>query len=215
MRPRGGCWRDGLCAVALALAQHAAATEVGVVGLFPGKAVLVIDGGTPRTLEVGAKSGDVRLIAVEANLAVVEVAGKRQRIGIGEQVYSAAAGGPAVISLNADARGHFMTTGTINGAAARFMVDTGATLVAMGAGDARRANIDYAKGESGTMMTANGPLRVWRVSINALRIGDVLLNGVDAVVQEQDMPMVLLGMSFLNRMEMQRSGETMTLRRRF
>jgi aspartyl protease family protein len=200
------------------MAHNATAVEVGVVGLFPGKAVLVVDGGSPKTIEVGVKmAGGVKLLAVEGTEAVVEIDGKRQRIGIGQQVYSVGGGGngPAVISLTADARGHFMTSGTINGSSAHFMVDTGATMVAMGAADARRANIDYAKGESGTMVTANGTVRVWRTTINALRIGDVLLNGVEAVVQEHDMPIVLLGMSFLNRMEMQRSGDTMTLRRRY
>jgi aspartyl protease family protein len=207
-----------LCFALVPISHDLHAFEVGIVGLFPGKAVLVVDGGTPRTIEIGAKTQEgVKLIAVEGSEAVLEIGGKRQRIGIGEQVYSVggSGNGPTVISLTADANGHFMTSGSINGSGARFMVDTGATMVAMGAGDARRANIDYAKGESGTMLTANGPVRVWRVSINALRIGDVLLNGVDGVVQERDMPFVLLGMSFLNRMEMQRSGETMTLRRRF
>ena len=202
----------------LLMVHNADAVEVGIVGLFPGKAVLVIDGGTPRTLEVGAKTADgIKLIAVEGTDAVLEIAGKRQRIGIGQQVYSVggSSNGPAVISLTADARGHFMTSGSINSATARFMVDTGATMVAMGASDARRANIDYARGQSGSMMTANGAVRVWRVTINSLRIGDVALSGIDAVVQEHDMPIVLLGMSFLNRMEMQRSGDTMTLRRRF
>jgi aspartyl protease family protein len=198
--------------------DSATAVEVGIVGLFPGKAVLVVDGGTPRTLAVGSKTPEgIKLLGIEDGEAVLEFGGKRQRIGIGQQVYSVGGGGngPTAISLTADANGHFMTSGSINGSVARFMVDTGATMVAMGAGDARRANIDYAKGVSGTMLTANGPVRVWRVSINALRIGDVLLNGVDGVVQEHDMPFVLLGMSFLNRMEMQRSGETMTLRRRY
>jgi aspartyl protease family protein len=208
------------CAIGLLtlMVRNASAVEVGIVGLFPGKAVLVVDGGTPRTLAVGAKTPEgIKLLGIENGEAVLEIGGKRQRIGIGQQVYSVGGGGnaPTAISLTSDANGHFMTSGSINGSVARFMVDTGATMVAMGAGDARRANIDYTKGVSGTMLTANGPVRVWRVSINALRIGDVLLNGVDGVVQEHDMPFVLLGMSFLNRMEMQRSGETMTLRRRY
>jgi aspartyl protease family protein len=48
-----------------------------------------------------------------------------------------------------------------------------------------------------------------------VRVGDIVLNNVDAAVHSQDMPLALLGMSFLKRMEMQRSGDTMTLIRRY
>lgn len=203
-------------AMTVLLAGGAGAAEVGVVGLFPGKAVLVIDGGGPRTLAVGAKTPEgVRLLAVDENDAVVEVAGKRHRIGIGQQVYSSAAAASGVVTLNADGKGHFTTIGTVNGASVRFIVDTGATFVSLGASDARRASIDYTKGEPGTVMTANGTARAWRVKLNSVRVGDVVLSDVDGAVQENDLPVVLLGMSFLNRMELQRSGETMTLRKRY
>ena len=96
-----------------------------------------------------------------------------------------------------------------------FLVDTGATLIAMGKTDADHANIDYRKGEPGMSMTANGPTRVWKVTLNSVRVGDVMLNQVDAAVHEQDLPIVLLGMSFLNRMEMKREGQTMTLKKRY
>jgi aspartyl protease family protein len=199
------------------LAGAACAAEVGVVGLFPGKAVLVIDGGGPRTLAVGAKTPEgVKLLSVDENDAVVEVAGKRHRIGIGQQVYSSsAAAGGGVVTLNADGKGHFSTIGTVNGASVRFIVDTGATFVSLGAADARRASIDYAKGEPGAVMTANGVARAWRVKLNSVRVGEVVLTDVDGAVQENDLPVVLLGMSFLNRMDMERNGETMTLRKRY
>jgi aspartyl protease family protein len=85
----------------------------------------------------------------------------------------------------------------------------------MGMADAIRANVDYQKGQTGAMMTANGSVRVWRVKLNSVRVGDVLLNQVDAVVHESNLPVVLLGMSFLNRMEMKRDGQTMTLKKRY
>ncbi len=178
---------------------------------------MVIDGGSPRTLSVGAKTPDgVKLLAVEDDGAVFEINGKRHRIGIGQQVFSnGGTGGGESVSLSSDASGHFMTVGTINGAPMRFMVDTGATVVSLGASDARRANIDFARGEPMTVMTANGTARVWRVTLNSIRVGGVQLSGVEAAVHETDLPIALLGMSFLNRMEMQRNGETMTLRRRY
>lgn len=205
------CCLGGLCA------PVATASEVGVVGLFPGKVVLSIDGGSPRTLSIGEKTAEgIRLLAVEGDDAVLEIDGKRSRISIGQQVFSSVSGGRTqTITLTANGNGQFMTSGSVNGAGVRFMVDTGATFVSLGASDARRAGIAIGSGEPGTSLTANGAIRVWRVRLDSIRVGDVTMTGVDAAVQESDLPVVLLGMSFLNRMEMQRSGDTMTLRKRY
>lgn len=208
---------SSLCAMACALATlPARAADVGLVGLFPGKAVLVVDGGAPRTVAVGASVSGVRLIAVDQDGAMVEVGGKRQRLAIGQHAHAAGEGGSAqTTSLTADSRGHFITTGTINGATVRFMVDTGATSVALGAADARRANVNLGNGRPIMVQTANGVAQAWLVTLNSVRVGDVTLNGVEGTVHQQDMPMALLGMSFLNRMEMKRDGQTMTLRKRY
>lgn len=192
------------------------AVDVGVVGLFPGKAVLVIDGGVPRTVPVGGSVSGVKLIAVSEGSATVEIAGKRQRLAIGQHAHAGGDGGGAQsTSLTADSRGHFITTGTVNGATVRFMVDTGATSVALGASDARRANVNLANGRPIMVQTANGVTQAWLVTLNSVRIGDVTLNEVEGTVHQQDMPVALLGMSFLNRMEMKRDGQTMTLRKRY
>jgi aspartyl protease family protein len=191
------------------------AADVSVVGLFPGKAVLVVGGGNPRTVAVGKTIDGVKLVGIEDDRAIVEIDGKRHKLRIGEQAYSGGGSGPQVISLTADARGHFVTTGTVNGATVRFLVDTGATMVALGASDARRANIDLKNAQPGVTMTANGAAQVWRVKLATVRVGDVVLNDVDAAVMGHDMPQALLGMSFLNRMEMQRDGVTLTLRKRY
>lgn len=192
------------------------AADVGVVGLFPGKAVLVIDGGAPRTVPVGANVSGVRLIAVDQDSATVEIGGKRQRLAIGQHAHSGGQGGEAQnTSLTADSRGHFITTGTVNGATIRFMVDTGATSIALGASDARRANVSTANARPVMVQTANGITQAWLVTLDTVRVGDVTLNGVEGMVHQHDMPIALLGMSFLNRMEMKRDGQTMTLRKRY
>lgn len=192
------------------------AVDVGVVGLFPGKAVLVIDGGVPRTVPVGGSVSGVKLIAVGEDSATLEISGKRQRLAIGQHAHAGGDGGGAQsTSLTADSRGHFITTGTVNGATVRFMVDTGATSVALGASDARRANVNLANGRPIMVQTANGVTQAWLVTLSSVRIGDVTLNEVEGTVHQQDMPVVLLGMSFLNRMEMKRDGQTMTLRKRY
>ena len=117
--------------------------------------------------------------------------------------------------LTADARGHFYSTGNINGSTVRFLVDTGASMISLGAGDARRIGVDPAKGVPGVANTANGQTVVSRVKLNSVRVGEIELNNVDALVHQHDLPVTLLGMSFLNRMEMQRNGDTMTLIKRY
>ena len=65
------------------------------------------------------------------------------------------------------------------------------------------------------MQTANGTATAYRVKLDTVRLGDITLNNVDALVHDQDMPWVLLGMSFLNRVEMRREGSNLTLIKRF
>lgn len=216
----GKAWRvanSSLFALFCAFAAIPAwAVDVGVVGLFPGKAVLVIDGGAPRTVPVGANVSGIRLIAVDQDSVTVEIGGKRQRLAIGQHAHSGGHGGETQnTSLTADSRGHFITTGTVNGATIRFMVDTGATSIALGASDARRANVSTANARPVMVQTANGITQGWLVTLDTVRVGDVTLNGVEGIVHQHDMPIALLGMSFLNRMEMKRDGQTMTLRKRY
>lgn len=194
----------------------AQAADVALVGLLPGKALVVIDGGKRQTLVVGAVTAEgVKLLALESGAAVFEIEGKSRRVALGQSVVSTAGAERPAATLIADARGHFVVPGNINGVAMRFLVDTGATFVSLGAADARRARIDASKGTPGMSMTANGPVRVWRVKLESVKLGNITLRDVDASVHEQDMPVVLLGMSFLNRMEIHRDGSSMTLTQRY
>jgi aspartyl protease family protein len=209
--------RDLILFASLSLIPFSAiATDVGVVGLFPGKAVLVIDGGNPKTFSVGASvSSSAKLVAVDPSSATLEINGKRQTIALGEHVNRAEPSGPAKVTLKADGRGHFMAQGQINGGTIRMLLDTGATMIALSAADAVRLGIDYRKGQPGMVNTANGAAPVYRVKLNTVKVGDIELNQVDALVQETGLPFALLGMSFLNRTEMRREGEQMTLTKRY
>lgn len=124
-----------------------------------------------------------------------------------------AAPNSGAISLMADGRGQFYTGGTINGVAMRFVVDTGATFVSLGAADAARAGIKYRQGQPATSNTANGQMRTWLVTLDSVSIGGVTLRSVGAAVSESDHP-VLLGMSFLKRMSVNVDGQVMTLKAR-
>jgi aspartyl protease family protein len=207
----------GLAALGMLCSSPARALDVAVAGIFPGKVVLVVDGAAPRTVAVGGTTPEgVRVVAVEGEQAVVEINGRRETLRLGERVVNRGSTGAAqTVVLNANAQGHFVTTGAVNGAPVTFIVDTGATTVTLGSTDARRAGIDYRKGEAGYSMTASGPAEVWRVKLDAVRLDGVVLRDVDATVLANDLPVVLLGMSFLNRMQMERSGERMILRRRY
>ncbi|HZZ94637.1 MAG TPA: TIGR02281 family clan AA aspartic protease [Usitatibacter sp.] len=206
-------------AFALALgAPGAHATDVNVIGLFPGKAVVVINRGTPHTMSVGESTSDgVRLVSVDRGSATVEVDGKRERLEMGQHFETAAASGTrTTVTLPADSRGQFVTGGQVNGAYLRFMVDTGATYVSIPVSEARRLGIDLAGARRGATMTANGPVTVYKVNLDSVTVGGVTLYNVEATVHPMPgMDVGLLGMSFLNRMEMRREGETLTLTKRY
>jgi aspartyl protease family protein len=120
------------------------------------------------------------------------------------------------VMLSADGLGHFATNGQVNGLPMRFAVDTGATFISLPAREASRLGIDYRAGQKAVMETANGDAFAYRVKLDTVRVGDVTVNNVDAVVMEGDsLPVALLGMSFLNRMDMHRDGQIMTLTKRY
>jgi aspartyl protease family protein len=204
--------------VAALAAGGALATDVNVIGLFPGKAVVTINRGAPRTLSVGETTSDgVKLVAVDSRGAVIEVDGKRESLEMGQHFESASqTGARQSATLAADSRGHFVADGQVNGTHMRFLVDTGATLVAIPAADAVRLGIDYRKGRQGMSQTANGPAVVYRVMLDSVTVGDVTLLNVEGIVHDSaGLDVALLGMSFLNRTEMRREGANLMLIKRY
>jgi len=206
-----------LLALALGLvATGAAAQDVGLAGIMGSRALLMIDGGEPQAVAAGQSLAGVKVVSVHGDHAVVEIGGRKRPLRVGQHaIGAAAADGAGTIVMTADNQGHFYVTGSVNGAAVRFMVDTGATMISLGATDARRIGLDFNRGQKAMTQTANGQTVVSKVKLDTVRIGDVTLHNVDALIHQNEMPMALLGMSFLNRMEMQRDGGTMTLRKRF
>ena len=212
------CRNFSLSLVALAFfGMPALAADVTLVGLIGAKAIVVIDGGAPRTLAPGQKTAEgVLLLGTEKDAASFEIDGKKRTLRMGQAYSAAARAGRENVTLSADARGHFVTMGSINGGSVRFLVDTGATMVALPASEAKRLGINYLQGQRGQVQTANGVAVAYRVKLDTVRIGDIEVNNVDAVVSENDaMGVILLGMSFLNRMEMKRDGQSMTLTKRY
>ena len=192
------------------------AASVSVVGLFKDKAIVSIDGGKPRTLSVGQTVQGVKLVAADSDSASIEVDGKRRTLAMGQSFAGGAATGERQsVSLTADARGHFAAMGSLNGYPMSFLVDTGATSIAINAAEARRIGLDYKAGQAVGVGTAAGMVPAWRVTFNTVKIGGISINQVEGLVVESGLTVPLLGMSFLNRMEMTRDGQTMTLTQRY
>jgi aspartyl protease family protein len=202
----------------LLFATQAYALDISVVGVFPGKAVLVVDGGLPKTYSAGDKiNDDTKLIATDGSSATFLIDGKRETIALGQHV--AKAGGSAEskrsVTLQADSQGHFVTLGQINGSTVEMIVDTGATNVALPAAEAARIGLPYKRGRRGMSNTANGVVPIYLIKLDSVRIGDIVLHNVEASIHESPLPITLLGMSFLNRTDMRREGNRMTLTKRY
>ena len=192
-----------------------AETHLNVVGLFSGKALVSINGGAPQSIGAGQTKNGVKLISADSESATFMVEGKRQTLKMGQGASVAGSAGPVSndpVSLYADSRGHFTGNLSINGASLKYLVDTGATTVALNSGDAKFAKIDYENGEKVPVNTANGVVTAYLVRLNTLKIGTITLNNVEAIVNEGGSPaIVLLGMSALNKLDMKRDNSVMTL----
>jgi aspartyl protease family protein len=195
---------------------NAGAQDVGLAGVMGSKAMLMINGSEPQSVAVGQSLDGVKVVSVQGDQVVVEIGGRKRPLRVGQHaIGAAAADGSGKVIMTADNQGHFYTTGTVNGVSVRFLVDTGATMISLGASDARRIGLDFNRGQKGMTQTANGQSAVSKIQLDTVRVGDMTLHNVDALIHQTEMPMALLGMSFLNRMEMQRDGSTMTLKKRF
>ena len=213
-------WHVAFGTLLLAVIGTAHAESVALAGMLGSKALLVVNGSAPKTVAAGESHQGVKVISTSGDQAVVEQSGKRVTLRVGESPVSTGsaglyAGRGTRITLNESGGGHFMASGQINGRAVQFMVDTGATNIAMSVLDADRAGLAYKAGQPVQMNTANGVAQGWRIKLNTVRIGDVEVFDVDAVVIPQAMPFLLLGNSFLSRFQMRREGTLMTLDKRY
>ncbi|VTU27370.1 clan AA aspartic protease [Variovorax sp. PBS-H4] len=197
----------------------ACAQSVTLTGTIGSRAILMVDGSAPKTVAVGETFQGVKLLSMTPEQAVVEAGGKRvalrmdQPVSIGGGVLGG--GGGTRIVLPASSGGHFMTQGAINGRSVNFMLDTGATTVALSAADAQRIGLDFSKGRPVRMNTANGTAQGYMVRLSSVRVGDVEVYDVEAIVSQQPMPYVLLGNSFISRFSMRRDSDQMVLEKRF
>ncbi|GMQ55215.1 retropepsin-like aspartic protease family protein [Halopseudomonas aestusnigri] len=208
-----------LLGVGLAVASLAsAATEVRVVGLFANAAVVNIDG-QRHMLRVGKPPvNGVELIAADSQTATLRVDGQTRQFGLQrEYTEGFAQSERQQVSIPRGEGGHFRVTGSINGQTVSFMVDTGATSVSMSSVQARRLGIDYAL--SGTPVraaTASSAVDGYQVTLARVKVGDIELSNVQALVLEGRFPLeVLLGMSWLSRVRMDEQDNLLLLERKY
>jgi len=214
-------FRWAIAALLLALAQWPAwAQKVALTGLMGQRALIVIDDAPPAVIAPGETRDGVTLISVSGDQAVVEILGRRQSLRVGEVPVSVGgrAGGPAAgtrVVLTAGPGGHFISSGQINGASVRFLVDTGATQVSMSAQEADRIGLQYRSGTPVLMSTANGAVQGFQVHLTSVRLGEVEIYNVQAIVTANPMPYVLLGNSFLTHFQLKQENSSLTLDKRF
>jgi aspartyl protease family protein len=198
------------CAIAL--------EKIVVLGLFKDKAIVEIDG-RKRSLTAGATSPEgVRLIAANSSEALIEVNGKPGTYTLGTHIGStyASVSPQATVQIWPDATGMYTVDGSINQFPIKFLVDTGASTVAMNKHQAKRLGLDYKfNSVEGAATTASGIARTYYLTLKRVKVGEIELNEVPAVVVDGDFPLVsLLGMSFLNRVDMMRNGRVLKLHKK-
>jgi aspartyl protease family protein len=194
------------------------APQIALAGRMGDKALLLM-GGRTVVLGLGQASGGTKLLRWDDEAAVVEHGGAQLRLRVGAAPATLGNAAPAAtrgreIVIPVGPGGHFMTDGSINGQTVRFMVDTGATLVALSMADARRIGLDLRDARRVITQTAGGAVPSLMLPLQRVRVGDVEIYNVMAVVSETPMPFVLLGNSFLDRFQWRRENDVMRLERK-
>jgi len=198
-------------ALALAGVSTAQATTVMVMSLEQGRAQLMVNGSVVRQLREGQSSPEgVRLVSADRAKAVLEVDGKSLTLALGESTVATA-------ELKADQLGHFVMIAYVNGVPTRAVIDTGASAVTLSRDEAQRMGVGYANAPRVQVSTAGGTRTAYRVTLATVQVGGVTLRNVDGLVREggqEELALTLIGMSFLNAVDMRRTGDTLTLTRR-
>jgi len=193
------------------------AVEISVSGLFDGGAVLEIDG-KHRLMREGDRSPEgVVLISVTKTAATFKHGDKQQSLGINRAIstnFKEAEKAQARIATGPG--GHYYTPGRINGLPVRFLVDTGATSIAMNLPTAKALGLNYRAGKKININTANGVAVAYMLTLDSVRVGDVEVRNVAAAVSMGDFPSeILLGNSFLSRVDLRRENGVLVLESQF
>ena len=211
---------SGLCTALLLFVVSAplfAAPEIIVSGLFKDKAMLTING-TPRLIRVGGSSPEgVKLLSSNSQQASILVAGETITLRLSDRIATAFKKPEfSEVKIPRGKNGHFFTAGAINGRRAKFMVDTGATSIAMNINEARRLGINLRNAKTGFASTAGGVVETFRVTLDKVSVGSITLHNISASVVDGSHPTnILLGNSFLSKVEMTEQAGVMVFRKKY
>lgn len=209
------------CSVALCLLASVASSwatpSIEAAGLMRDMAILLIDD-RKEILRVGQRSNSgVLLLAANAQRAIVEVEGQQFELGLSQRVgggYAEPVG--RSVQISRDTLGQFRIAGSVNGQSLTFLVDTGATLLAMSSQEAQRMGLDFRSGEPGRVTTASGVSQAWFMTLDEVTVGEIRVQGVRAAIVQGAFPAeALLGMSFLRHVGLAEDGGVLTLLQRF
>lgn len=195
-------------------AQALAENRLQLVGQFGKKAVLLING-TQRIVSINQESPEgIRLLSVERDYVMVSDNGKTRKVTFSTHTNTQYDEREVVkVDIWADNTGSYHIPGAINGQVVNFLVDTGATSIAMNEMVARRLGIDFRYiGQPVSASTASGIAKGYAIKLASVKVGAIHLNNVEAIVLEGGFPTkVLLGMSFLRHVKFERNHNLMTL----
>lgn len=189
--------------------------SIEVQGSFGSKAVLMIDG--KRHIVAAGKTTPegVEVVSVNSSGAVLSIDGKQKQYLLGSSnligtTFTERKSKKETIFVNAG--GMYMTYGSINGHSVNFLIDTGASAIAMNVAQAKKLGIKYRRGTSSRVSTASGYAKAYRLKLNSVTVGAITEKNVEAFVIDGKHPgPILLGMTFLGRLNVQHGGNSMTL----
>jgi aspartyl protease family protein len=200
-------------ALLLSHAVNAQEKDIEVVALFKNAAMLKIDG-KQRLLKTGEKSPEgITLEEADSETATIKYDGNSVVLGLSQRISTRyEEPGLATVSLQINNQGQYITTGSVNGSPVKFLVDTGANIVAMSAKTARGLGIDTSAGRKMRATTAGGTIASTEVYLGMIQVGEIAISNVQAVVLEGEFPTeVLLGMSFLRKVKIEENAGLMML----
>lgn len=191
-----------------------ASAELSAKMLAEGSALIDING-KQRMLREGQESPEgVTLVSANGARAVVRYQGEEYTLTLSRQISTGFSEAEfAEVRIASGRGGHYLTPGRINGLPVEFMVDTGATSVAMNVPEARRLGIHYAAGQHMQVSTANGVAPAYKVWLDSVTVGAITINHVEAFVVAGNSPQtILLGNSFLKLVDMTTERGVLVLR---